>query len=229
MRAVKSRVVRASRSCCKAQRIDGKASSPHGISSQRKSPTSRLSGPAETCFVEQASAIDQLHLADPRDVVNGEQALDLDPRPRLFPGLALGSGASRLVQFEIARGQGPKAVARLDRAADQQDALTRAGDRADDDLRVIIKDIAAVGADHALAIVALGDAAHRGAARGWDIVRHRRHRPRSARNLGPAPRGRRTQKITPRHLGRSNCSLRAAIIGTGSERGKIACKAGPAR
>src|SRR5438876_5146224 len=34
-------------------------------------------------FVEQAGAIDQLHLADARNVVDCEQPLDLDPCPRL--------------------------------------------------------------------------------------------------------------------------------------------------
>ena len=46
IRAVKSRVERASRSCWSAQPIEGKASSFHGISSHPKSLTSRLSDPA---------------------------------------------------------------------------------------------------------------------------------------------------------------------------------------
>src|SRR5215469_4787382 len=40
-------------------------------------------------IVEQSGSIYQLHLADPRNVVDRQQALDLDPRTRLFPGLAL--------------------------------------------------------------------------------------------------------------------------------------------
>ena len=46
IRAVKSRVARASRSCWSAQPMEGKASSFHGISSHLKSLTSRLSNPA---------------------------------------------------------------------------------------------------------------------------------------------------------------------------------------
>src|SRR5271167_3694056 len=53
-----------------------------------KALRSRLDG-----LVQQAGTIDQLHLADPRNVVNRQQSFDLDPRPRLFPSLALGSGA----------------------------------------------------------------------------------------------------------------------------------------
>src|SRR5262245_6082402 len=40
-------------------------------------------------FVEKAGAIDQLYLADARDVVDREQPLDLDPGACLLPRLAL--------------------------------------------------------------------------------------------------------------------------------------------
>src|SRR5262249_60433953 len=118
---------------------------------------------------------DKLSLADPRDVINCQQSRDLDPSPRLFPGFALGAGARRFVELEIAGGQGPKAMTRVDRTAAQQNALTPSGDRADDDFRIIVEDVTAFGADHPLAVVAFGDASYRPAAEGG-VVRHRRSR-----------------------------------------------------
>ena len=128
-------------------------------------------------LVQQASTIDQLHLADPRNVVNRQQSFDLDPRPRLFPRLALGSGAGRFVELKIASGQGLITVARVDRATAQQNAFTPSRDRADNDLRVIVENVAAFGADHALAVVAFGDASNRRAAEEV-VVRHRGSRSR---------------------------------------------------
>src|SRR5439155_387991 len=92
------------------------------------------------------------------------EALDRDLRARLFPRLALGPGARRLVEFEIAGRQRPEAAARVNRAPAHQDQFAPARHRADDDLRVVVEDKAAVGANHALAVVALGDGAHRRAA-----------------------------------------------------------------
>src|SRR6516164_7559928 len=70
-------------------------------------------------LVEQPGTIDQLHLADPRDVINRQQSFDLDSRPGFLPGLALSAGARRFVELEIAGRQGPVAVARVDRTAAQ--------------------------------------------------------------------------------------------------------------
>src|SRR5271169_1453134 len=123
-------------------------------------------------LVQQARAVDQLHLADPRNIVNRQQSFDLDPRPGLLPSLALGSGAGRFIELKIASGQGPIAVARVNRTAAQQNTLTPSGDRADDDFRVVVENVAAFGADHALAVVAFGDTSNRRAAEVVGI-RHR--------------------------------------------------------
>ena len=57
-------------------------------------------GPGGDRLVEQPGAIDQLHLADARDVVDRQQPFDLDPRPRLLPGLALGASARRFIRVQ---------------------------------------------------------------------------------------------------------------------------------
>src|SRR5215472_1816911 len=103
---------------------------------------------------------------------------------RLLPSLALGTGASCFVELEIAGGQRPKALARLNRTPAQQDLLAPSGDGADDDLGIIVNDITAIDADHALAVVAVGNAAYRRAARLW-IDRH--CRPSATRST-QAPR-----------------------------------------
>src|SRR5579862_5752064 len=54
--------------------------------------------------VEQLGAVDELYLGEADDVVDRQKALDRDLCPRLFPGLALGAGAGRLVEFEVAGG-----------------------------------------------------------------------------------------------------------------------------
>src|SRR5271169_2791768 len=69
--------------------------------------------PCRDGLVQQPRAKDQLHLADPRNVIDREEPLDLDPGVRLLPSLALGSGTRRLVELEIAGRQGPIAVTRL--------------------------------------------------------------------------------------------------------------------
>src|SRR5690349_3931826 len=61
-------------------------------------------------------AIDQLHLADARNVIDRQQAVDDDPRIGLFPGFADRAGERRLVKLEKSRGQGPIAAPRIDGA-----------------------------------------------------------------------------------------------------------------
>src|SRR6185295_5755119 len=63
--------------------------------------------------IEQACAIDELHLADARDRIDGEQAVDLDSRLRLLKGLAHGAFDRGLVQLQIARRQSPEAGTRV--------------------------------------------------------------------------------------------------------------------
>src|SRR6516164_258208 len=122
-------------------------------------------------LVQQPGAVDQLHLADARNVIDREQTFDLDPRPCLLPGFALSAGTGRLVELEKARRQGPIAVLRFDRTANKQNALFPSGDRAHDDLGIVVKDITAFDADHAFAIVAFWDASNRWAA-ALPVVRH---------------------------------------------------------
>src|SRR5690349_22345904 len=70
-------------------------------------------------LVEKAGAIDQLNLADPRNVIDGEQPFDLDAGSRLLPGFALGAGACRLVELQKTGRPRPIPVTRLDRAPHQ--------------------------------------------------------------------------------------------------------------
>ena len=98
---------------------------------------------------QEARDIDELDLGEPGDVVDGEQALDLDAGAGLFPGLALGALEAGLVQLHIAGRQGPEAVARVDGAPAEQDLALPAADRADHDLGILIGDEAAVAADEA--------------------------------------------------------------------------------
>src|SRR5262245_52018733 len=61
--------------------------------------------------------VDQLHLRNAWYGVNGEQALDLDFGFSLFQRLTRRALLRRLVLFEVARRDGPKARSRLDGAA----------------------------------------------------------------------------------------------------------------
>src|SRR5690606_11249846 len=113
----------------------------------------------------QVGEIDELDLADPGNAVDGEQAADIEPRARLLPRLALRALDSGFVQLEIARRQGPEALARVDGPPAQQDTLLPDRDRAHHDLRILIADEAAIGADEPLQRVAFGHRANRRARR----------------------------------------------------------------
>src|SRR5215831_8526847 len=63
--------------------------------------------PGRDRLVGEPGAVDQLYLAEPRDVVDRQQPLDKDAGARLFPGLPPRASRGGLVQFEIARRQGP--------------------------------------------------------------------------------------------------------------------------
>src|SRR5690606_31478506 len=88
-----------------------------------------------------------------------EQLVDLDAGARFLPGLAAGTGCGRLMQLEKTRRQRPEAAPRFDRPPAQQDALLPGGDGADHNLGILVVDEAAVAADEAAAVVALGHAA----------------------------------------------------------------------
>ena len=79
------------------------------------------------------------------------------PGARLLPGLARGAGDHALAVLEKAGGQRPQAPPRLDRPQAQQHAIPVHRQAADDDLRVLVMDLAAVRADEARQRVALGD------------------------------------------------------------------------
>ena len=89
-----------------------------------------------------------------------------------------GAFLHRLGHFHVAGGQGPEAAARLDRPAAEQDAAVDLGHHAaDDDLRVLIGDEAAIGAGQPLPVIAGRD--------GADEVGH----GRTMRGAGDAARG----------------------------------------
>src|SRR5579872_3836875 len=79
-------------------------------------------------------AVDDLYLADPGYVINREEPVDDDPGIGFLQRLAHGTRAGRFIELEIARGQGPEAAARIDRAPAQQQPVTIGADRAHHDL-----------------------------------------------------------------------------------------------
>lgn len=110
----------------------------------------------------QVGGEDDLDLADARDVVDGQEGVDLDVGAGLLLRFAPGAVHDRLAQFEVSGRDRPKALARFDCAAAQEDPVAHSDDGTDDDLGIIIGDMAAVGADQALAVVALGHLAPAG-------------------------------------------------------------------
>ena len=104
--------------------------------------------------VEQTRQVEEMHLMHVRHVQQREQALDLDARARFLQRLARGAFARRFVHFHEARGQGPVAVARFDRAPAEQHLVVPDRHRADDVARILIVDGAAVTAHEAFAVVA---------------------------------------------------------------------------
>src|SRR5438445_6856376 len=79
---------------------------------------------------QQPRAIDQLYLADARNVVYRQQSFDLDTGSRLLPGLSLRAGACRLIEFEISRRQSPVAVTRVNRSPAQKKLIAPSRNRA---------------------------------------------------------------------------------------------------
>ena len=105
----------------------------------------------------QGRAIEELDLADARNVVEREQLMHFEVGPRLLPRFPRRGGLGALVQFHEAGRQGPVADARRDRPAAQQHLVLPHGHGTDDDLRVVVVDETAVGADQPLALVTLRD------------------------------------------------------------------------
>jgi hypothetical protein len=95
-------------------------------------------------------------LADAADAEDAEDAVEHDFRLRFLPGFARRPFFERLAQFQISGGKGPETAPRLDRAPAHQDGITGNDHRADDYLGVLVGNVATVGADHALAVIALG-------------------------------------------------------------------------
>lgn len=104
-------------------------------------------------YVAKPGAEDDLHLADPGDAEDAENALDRDDGLGFFQCLSRGALFQRLAEFHVTGRQSPKTLPRLNRSAAHQDSSVALHNRPDDDLRVLIGNMPAVGADHALAVV----------------------------------------------------------------------------
>src|SRR5271155_100956 len=114
-------------------------------------------------------------------------------------------------------------MTRLDRTPAQQNAFSPAGDRADDDFWVVIKDIAAIGAHRPLAIIPFGNTANRRAAQ-LGVVRHcRSDRQRFARSARTPPQSAEPGGATKPHTGRL-MMFELRIIGAASDCGKRASR-----
>ena len=151
-----------------------------GIRGEENSATSRLSGPAAKRGIPgdgEAGAEDHLHLPDAADAEHAEDAVQHDIGLGFLPGLARRALFQRLAVLQVTGGQGPETAARLDGAAAHQYAVVGNDDGADDDLGVVIGDMAAIGADQALAIVTVRNPA--------DEVRHARNVTLSRRRINP--------------------------------------------
>src|SRR5215210_8743995 len=71
----------------------------------------------------QVGTEDHLHLADPRDGIHGEHALDPDAGARLLPGLARGAFLDGLAHLHVPGRERPEAPPRLDGAAAQENPV----------------------------------------------------------------------------------------------------------
>src|SRR3546814_6131756 len=98
---------------------------------------------------------DQLDLAETRNAVDCQQAVERDIGAGFFLCFAHGAGFRRLAFFQIAGGNGPEASPWFDGPPAQQDMAIMTDHGADHDLRVGVVDPAAIVADHAVAVVAL--------------------------------------------------------------------------
>lgn len=100
----------------------------------------------------------QLHLTKAREGIDGQQSIDRDPCPRLFPGLALCALDHRLAQFHVASWNCSKACSRRDGSAAEQNTVCLDDNTADNDLRILVGDKVAFWADEPLSVIAFWDA-----------------------------------------------------------------------
>src|SRR6266850_5925366 len=110
--------------------------------------------------VAQPGAVEEVHLVHPRHRDQRERLAELDDGARLLERLAKRRLRRGLVVLHEAGRQRPVAVARLDRAAAEKQAPLVLRDRADDQLRVLVVDLAAVVAHPARQRVAGRHALH---------------------------------------------------------------------
>lgn len=99
-------------------------------------------------------AVDQLHLTDPGDTVDRQKPVKSDPRASLLEGFATSALLGSLLVLKVARRQRPKPRPRLDRPPAQQHSAAIRHNGADDDLRVVVGDVVAAGANQSLTSVA---------------------------------------------------------------------------
>src|SRR3546814_16327349 len=92
----------------------------------------------------QGRAPDQLDLADTRNAVDCQQAVERDIGAGFFLCFAHGAGFRRLAFFQIAGGNGPEASPWFDGPPAQQDMAIMTDHGADHDLRVGVVDPAAL-------------------------------------------------------------------------------------
>src|SRR5258707_7664795 len=104
--------------------------------------------------VEQPRAVEEVHLVHARHRDHAERRAELYIRAGFLERLAQRRLAGGLVVLHEPGGQGPVAVARLDRAPAQQQLARVLGDRADHQQGVLIMDHAALVADPARQAVA---------------------------------------------------------------------------
>src|SRR5690242_1411158 len=88
----------------------------------------------------------------------------------------------------------------MDRAPAQEDALAPARHRAHHDLRVVVEHVTAIGADHALAIVALRNGPDRRPADGTGVTHPRKWWAKTIRELWAGSRARTMWAGLTRHL-----------------------------
>ncbi len=120
--------------------------------------------------IQEACAVQDVDLANVRDVDQRIHVADFDSRAGFFCSFSGRRLRSGFVVFHEARRQRPLAIARLDGAAAQQDAVFPLGNGTDDHLRIAVMDRAAGIADVPGQGVAGRDPAHdRGAALGAEV------------------------------------------------------------
>jgi hypothetical protein len=104
--------------------------------------------------IEEPGTVEHVHLVDARDGDQTEGCLERDACAGFLQRLSDRRLSHRLVVLHEARGERPVAIARLDRAAAKENPPRVLRDRADDQLGVLVMDLAAGVADVARQAVA---------------------------------------------------------------------------